>query len=379
MKLNKSLKYILFDIRMKQFDSDLNETGSLKGKINISQEELKSLDFNNILTNRFLNQRGKYHFIFLSSETDTFNNFEKKYYKDNMTEEDKIKILYGFMQPQIKEKELNLDEAKKYLDMKKIFMLKEYDNMKKSISSMIKNNFPYVSYIYGGYEQIHKECKRFKIELDNHNKNICFYCQNKNININNEIITNKKNEEENKTILYENLWEKKEKINFEKLSSILNDPNIKNYLGVLKEYKNEQIEEDKIQILISESFEEFKLYIYKFNNEKQYIDLENTLIILDRKEKKEYYDDIEENNKNLDLTLLETISINNIMSISLNHKYRNIVNIKIREKNRENIFNKNDKSKNIGIFNIVIDFSSDKISKNFIVTFKSLINLYKTR
>ena len=379
MKLNKSLKYILFDIRMKQFNSDLNEIGSLKEKINISQEELKSLDFNNILTNRFLNQRGKYHFIFLSSETDTFNNFEKKYYKDNMTEEDKIKILYGFMQPQIKEKELNLDEAKKYLDMKEIFMLKEYDNMKKSISSMIKNNFPYVSYIYGGYEQIHKECKRFKIELDNHNKNNCFYCQNKNININNEIITNKKNEEENKTILYENLWEKKEKINFEKLSSILNDPNIKNYLGVLKEYKNEQIEEDKIQILISESFEEFKLYIYKFNNEKQYIDLENTLIILDRKEKKEYYDDIEENNKNLDLTLLETISINNIMSISLNHKYRNIVNIKIRDKNGENIFNKKDKSKNIGIFNIVIDFSSDKISKNFIVTFKSLINLYKTR
>ena len=379
MKLNKSLKYILFDIRMKQFDSDLNETGSLKGKINISQEELKSLDFNNILTNRFLNQRGKYHFIFLSSETDTFNNFEKKYYKDNMTEEDKIKILYGFMQPQIKEKELNLDEAKKYLDMKEIFMLKEYDNMKKSISSMIKNNFPYVSYIYGGYEQIHKECKRFKIELDNHNKNNCFYCQNKNININNEIITNKKNEAENKAILYENLWEKKEKINFEKLSSILNEPNIKNYFGVLKEYKNEQIEEDKIQILISESFEEFKLYIYKYNNEKQYIDLENTLIILDRKEKKEYYDDIEENNKNLDLTLLETISINNIISISLNHKYRNIVNIKIREKNRENIFNKNDKSKNIGIFNIVIDFSSDKISKNFIVTFKSLINLYKTR
>ena len=379
MKLNKSLKYILFDIRMKQFDSDLNETGSLKEKINISQEELKSLDFNHILTNRFLNQRGNYHFIFLSSETDTFNNFEQKYYKDNVTEEDKIKILYGFMQPQIKEKELNLDEAKKYLDMKKIFMLKEYDNMKKSISSMIKNNFPYVSYIYGGYEQIHKECKRFKIELDNHNKNNCFYCQNKNININNEIITNKKNEEENKTILYENLWEKKEKINFEKLSSILNAPNIKNYLGVLKEYKNEQIEEDKIQILISESFEEFKLYIYKFNNEKQYKDLENSLIILDRTKKNEYYDDIEENNKNLDLTLLETISINNIISISLNHKYRNIVNIKIRDKNRENIFNKKDKSNNSGIFNIVIDFSSDKISKNFIVTFKSLINLYKTR
>ena len=171
---------------------------------------------------------------------------------------------------------------------------------------------------------------------------------------------------------------KRKKINFEKISSILNSPNIKNYLGVLKEYKNEQIEEDKIQILILESFEKFKLYIYKFYNEKQYIDLENTLIILDQKEKKEYYDDIEENNKNLDLTLLETININNIISISLNHKNRNIVNIKIRDKKRDNIFNKIEQSNKSGIFNIVIDFSSDKISKNFIVTFKSLISLYKT-
>ena len=367
MKLNKSFNYILFDIRMNnQFNSDLNETGSLKedlNKINISQDELKSVEFDTILSNRFLNKRGKYHFIFLTSETDTFNIFEKKYYKENLSEEDKIKMLYGFMQPINVEKVLNIEEAKKYLNLNDTFILKEYDNMKKTISTLIKNNYPYVSYIYGGYGQIHRECKRFKIELDKHNKNKCFYCKNKNNNlnvINDDIPLNKKYEEKNKSILYENLWEKKEKINYDKLSTILNNPNIKIFLGVLKEYKTEFIEQDKIQILISQTFDTYELNIYKFYNINQYEDLENTLIILEQK--KNFDENINNNEKNLELTLLENISINNIISICVSPKNKNVVNIKIKDKNKKN-----------ENYNIIIDFSSDKIS-----TFKSLINSYKT-
>jgi hypothetical protein len=359
---------------MKQFSNELSETGILKENMNISQEKLKMSDFSSILTNKFLNQRGNYHFIFLSSETDTFTNFEKKYYKDNLTEEDEMKILFGFMQPIIKEKELNFEQAKKYLNSKETFKLKEYDNMKKSISSMIKNNFPYVGYIYGGYEQIHRECKRFKIKLDKHNEKKCFYCKNKNGSINDEININKKKEEEEKCKLYEDLWEKKEKINYDNLSFFLNDPNLKIFLGVLKEYKTEFIEQDKIQILISESFDKFQLGIYKFNNEKQFIDLENTLMINYDKENSI----IEDNKKNLELTLLEKISINNIISICLSPKNKNIVDITIKEDKGENVLNKSDKNKNSGRYNIIIDFSSEKISKNFIITFKSLINLYKS-
>ena len=374
MKINKTFNYFLLDIRMKQFNDELSETGILKENFHISQEKLKMSDFSSILTNKFLNQRGNYHFIFLSSETDTFNNFEKKYYKDNLTEEDEMKILFGFMQPIIKEKELNFEQAKKYLNSKETFKLKEYDNMKKSISSMIKNNFPYVGYIYGGYEQIHRECKRFKIKLDKHNEKKCFYCKNKNGSINDEININKKKEEEEKCKLYEDLWEKKEKINYDNLSFFLNDPNLKIFLGVLKEYKTEFIEQDKIQILISESFDKFQLGIYKFNNEKQFIDLENTLMINYDKENSI----IEDNKKNLELTLLEKISINNIISICLSPKNKNIVDITIKEDKGENVLNKSDKNKNSGRYNIVIDFSSEKISKNFIITFKSLINLYKS-
>ena len=224
-------------------------------------------------------------------------------------------MLFGFLKPQQKERELNFAEAKKDLNMDQTFKLKEYDNMKKSIGSMIKNNFPYVSYVYGGYEQVHKESKRFKVELINHKKDKCYL----------------------KTILYEHLWEKKENINYKNLEFFINNPNIKIYLGVLKEYKNEIIEEDKIQILITEKFDKFELELYKFNKEKQYIDFENTIMISDRNKKKEYYDlgkeeDNNNENKNLDLTLIEKIGVNNIISINSNQKEKNIVNILVKNK-----------------------------------------------
>jgi len=41
-------------------------------------------------------------------------------------------------------------------------------------------------------------------------------------------------------------------------------------------------------ILILEIHDKFELEFYKFNKEKNYIDLENTMMILDRKKKKEY-------------------------------------------------------------------------------------------
>ena len=100
-------------------------------------------------------------------------------------------------------------------------------------------------------------------------------------------------------------------------------------------------------------------------------------MILDRKKKKEYYDlgkeddESDESNKNLELTLLEKICANNILSIYPNKKAKNIVDILIKDKKNKKILNNRDNH------NIVIDFSSDKDSKNFIMSFKYLISLYK--
>ena len=379
MKLEKNMQYRLFDLRIKQFNEINNYTGSLPEKENLTQEELKSLDFDKILTERYINERGNFHFIFLNSETDTFNDFEKKYYNDNLSLEEERKILFGFIKQPPKEKELNFNEAKKDLKMEEIYKLKEYDNMKKSINSMIKKNFPYISYVYGGYEQVHKESQRFKVELNDHQEKKCFLCENKKNHLSKKAPY--KNKEEEKNILYEHLWEKKEKIKYDNLDFFTNNPNVKIHLGTLKEYKGETIEQDKIQILILELYDKFELELYKFNKEKQYKDFENTVMILDRKKKNEYYDfgkeddDNLDNNKSLELTLLEKISVNKIISISPIKKATNIVNISIQDEKCKKLFNN---KKDINYHNIVIDFSSDKDSKNLISSFKYLISLYKS-
>ena len=113
--------------------------------INVDQEELKSEDINDIITNRYINERGKYHFIFLTTNTDAFLNFEEKFYKENISEEDQRKLMFGLMEKKA-EKELNLDI--KNISKKQLFKLKEYDNLRKILKSLKKQNYPYIGFVY---------------------------------------------------------------------------------------------------------------------------------------------------------------------------------------------------------------------------------------
>ena len=94
MKIEKKMQYILLDLRILKYDeedNDTEKTGFLPKMINVDQDELKSEEFSKIITNRFLVERGNYHFIFLTSSTDTFSHFERDYYTDNLSELDKKK------------------------------------------------------------------------------------------------------------------------------------------------------------------------------------------------------------------------------------------------------------------------------------------------
>jgi hypothetical protein len=65
------------------------------------------------------------------------------------------------------------------MSTKKRLKLKEYDNMKKLLIALLENNFPYISFIYGGFESIHEEISKYKstdIFLLNHDKN-CEICK----------------------------------------------------------------------------------------------------------------------------------------------------------------------------------------------------------
>ena len=389
MKIQKKMKYILLDLRILNYDdkeNDNDKTGFLPMMINVSQEELKSENFSSIMTNRFITERGNYHFIFLTSNTNIFSEFEKNYYMDNISEEDKKKMLFGVIKQQKIDKELKLDNAMKQLNLKQIYKLKEYDNMRNTLKAMTKHNFPYIGYVFGGFEEVHSESKRFKVELLFHNKETCLLCNEKSSKFKSLKISNKVENEEEKSELYKSLWEHKKKIKYNNLDVFFKNPNNQMHLCILKEYKNKDIEKEQIQILINELFDKFEIEIYKFDKLKQYIDFENTIQIMDKKEKKKYYDlgkdDNEDINMDLDLTLLEKVSVVDIVSINANQK-SNIVNISIRDNEKidisDMIFGMFKKGNSFNTRKIVFDFSSDKDSRNFIASFKSLISLYKEK
>jgi hypothetical protein len=42
---------------------------------------------------------------------------------------------------------------------------------------MQKENYPYVGYVYGGFDEVHKESFNVDYELLFHNEDKCFLCQ----------------------------------------------------------------------------------------------------------------------------------------------------------------------------------------------------------
>ena len=103
------------------------------------------------------------------------------------------------------------------------------------------------------------------------------------------------------------------------------------------------------------------------------------------KEKKrrqsEYYDLGKEVNeeKEPELILFDKISALDIITLNSNNKSKNIVNIQVREKQKEKDKRKSLKRDSISVFDIILDFASTNDSKEFINSFKKVINEYKAK
>ena len=106
---------------------------------------------------------------------------EKFYEEEEMTEERNRQFNLGMITKS--NKELNLRKVNSTLDdeqetgvMK--MQLKEFDNFKKAIMFMVKEKFPYVSYIYGGFNEVHSFSMKYKVSLLGHKKE-CYICAKK--------------------------------------------------------------------------------------------------------------------------------------------------------------------------------------------------------
>ena len=405
MKIEKKMQHILLDLRILKYedeDDDTEKTGFLPMMINVDQDELKSEEFSKIITNRFLVERGNYHFIFLTSSTDTFSDFERDYYTDNLSELDKKKMMFGLIKQQKIDKELNLENAQKNLTWKDIYKLKEYDNFRNTLKTMQKQNFPYIGYVYGGFDEVHEESFKYNYELLFHNEENCFLCQAKKIERNKKIRKSKREkvkEEEIKNEISGNLWEHKTKIKYSKINETYKGKNTSLHFCILTKYKNKRYDNDKLRLLITILNDEYLMEFYKFEKQRQYNDIGVTNDDKEKKRKQsEYYDLGKEANeeKEPELILFDKISAFDIISLNSNNKSKNIVNIQVKEKDkdkdkrkslreslrdslRESLKRDSVKRDSMNTFEIILDFASTNDSKEFINSFKQVITEYKAK
>ena len=381
LKIEKKIQYILLDLRILNYgekDDDTEKTGFLPMMINVDQEELKSEEFNKIITNRFIGERGNYHFIFLTSSTDTFSDFESKYYTDNMSELDRKKMMFGLIKQHKIDKKLNLEDAQKNLTWKEIYKLKEYDNFRNTLKTNQKENFPYVGFVYGGFNEVHDMSIKFGYELLFHNEKNCILCLDKKGNKKRTPKIEKGMEEKIKNEISGSLWEHKTKVKYSSLNEIYKGKNISGFFCILIKYKNKIYSHEKQKVLIMILPDEFSIEFFKFESQKEYRELKIEKDIKEKKKKiSEYYDlgkEEEDMDKETELVLFNKIFINEVKSLTQDQKSRNIIHFKIVE-NKD----KNTKKQETNNYEIILDFSSINDSKTFFKCFKKAVNDFKEK
>ena len=178
-ELKKNIKYIIFDIRIFEDDNNWKVSDTFPGylpcTLRITNEELRKPNFSSNLINKYKTEKDNYHFIILTSETDNFQKFEKQFYKVKGRRNSKVGVNYK------EYKEIDINKVKEIFNKrgaskKEYLLLKEFDNFKKLIDEMNKQEFKYVSYGYGGYKEVHLNSMKYKIELIEHGKK-CFLCK----------------------------------------------------------------------------------------------------------------------------------------------------------------------------------------------------------
>ena len=365
MKIIKNVNYIFLDLRILEFEDEDEKTGFLPNMIMVPQDELKSDDFSEMITERFLEDRGKFHFVLLTSMTNDFSHFENEYYIENISEEEN-KMRKFYVQKKI-EKELN-EEVVQKLKFKTQFKIKEYNNFRLTLKNMLKKNYPFVSYVFGGFNSIHTESFKYNIQLLNHEKKDCIYCQ------------NKKNNENIKNLSAINeLWKHKERIKYSNIKNLIADDENDVLFCNLKKYKNQFFENEKIEILFC-FLKNSLIKIYKFNKIKKY-EIKNKNIkesninILNKYNKIDDEDEIDE--KEPELILLDEKNLNQISKITKDKKNKNILTF---EFNQIEIFEyydkhkkKKKKEKNEN-FIIEIDFLSENEAKKIYNKLKKILN-----
>ena len=360
-KIEKNINYIILDLRLykpSQFknEDDFFKMGIVSGTFEINKEDLLSGDIDKLLSNRLLSIRGDHHIILMTSRTDYFYEFEEKYYSDNTTEVEKTKKLLGIINKGKTEKVLNIEEYEKNLNYDELYKLKEYDNFRKLLISMKDKNFPYVSFLEGGFEALHEECLNYKIELVEHDSKICNLCQNKNSK-NKEVKINKKPFDKN---ISQTFWKNKF-ISINELNKFLSNEENTLLICSIRKFKTKYYINEESEIFILFLFD--KNFIEIYNKEKE------------RSNKNSNYYNLGINtkdNKEIILRHFYSIQFKEIKNVKSNKNLKNAIYLGLRNKDNKDNGEKDTKSDS---FEIEFEFHSNEDAKMFKTLIKKIKNL----
>ena len=178
LHIKKDIKFIFVDLRIfpsKDKKSDSQTIGFLPNMIMIEQEELQLENIHEILLERFNKEKGKYHFVFITSNTDYFKDYEDNFYEFNESVDYmEQNILYPTTK--VRNKKLSIHhKTLKLMTSEEKSKLKEYDILRKTIEIFTKQNIQYISFCFGGFSSIHKDSIMYDITLLNHDPH-CKLC-----------------------------------------------------------------------------------------------------------------------------------------------------------------------------------------------------------
>ena len=202
------IKYIVIDLRNKNdstIKDSINNEGTLLfinneivtqdmiNKNNVADllcqylDNLKQSGNNNENNSDKKNENKKIsnnlHIVLMTNDTDNYDEFEYNY-QETQTNSKKLKNT-NILNSAITSIKKKIDEQKnkkeitpeKFQQIK--FQLKQYELIKSILLILIEKEYPYISYLYGGFKSLHDLSIKYNISIINHKPNNCYICTNK--------------------------------------------------------------------------------------------------------------------------------------------------------------------------------------------------------
>ena len=242
--LKNNLKYIIIDLRNKN-DSQIKDSITNEGTFVFINDDILTQDIINkgnageVLSEQINklknnNNNENIYIVLMTNDTENFDEFEFNY-QETFTEFKSKKI--NILNTTINNIKKKLDEqynkkeikAEKYQQIK--MQLKQYELIKSITLYLLENEYPYISYILGGFKSLHDLCLKYNIPIKGHKLNNCYICTNKSIEENDidrkepsyKIINKQRNYNINVVRRFSDVHRKKSESNSEKNKSDLKD------------------------------------------------------------------------------------------------------------------------------------------------------------